>query len=531
MKKLSPLYIAAIYTIVSLLWIFLSDRFVFVFEGKFDKHTFFLINSIKGIVFVIVSGILIYILTLYSNRQILRNGFEYRNMYESNPNPMWIYEMKSLKFISVNNAAIEFYGYTREEFLRMTIRDIRPAEDVAKVEDAAKSVNMFNKSGIWRHLKKDGTLVYVDISSNKIKIWGEYAVMVLARDCTESIEHEKQLSQINQSLVEEKKRLRDIQQLSKIAGWELYLADNTLKLSNEMYAIFDTDPTAIVADYDLLLKIIHTADVDRFVNAMNTTIKEGTDFDLIHRLYLRSEIKHVRQLGKLEYLDGKPYKIRGTMQDITELKRIETERNKINDENKRLGTIVTRINNMVVILNTESRITWVNKAFEKFTGYTLNEVAGLKPSQFMWGADTNPNDTAFVDQAERNREVFSVDLINYTKAGKKYWVNIEFTPLFDDEGAFIGYIAIQNDITIRKEKEDEILKQNTILRDVAWLSSHELRRPVASILGLMQLIKDAENEAEKDQYVNFLNECTVQLDEIIHNIHRTIETDKSIRNN
>jgi PAS domain S-box-containing protein len=531
MKKLSPLYIAAIYTILSLLWIFLSDRFVFLFESKFDRHTFLVINSVKGIVFVIVSGILIYILTLYSNRQIIRNGFEYRTMYESNPNPMWIYELDSLRFLSVNSAAIEFYGYTREEFLKMTIRDIRPAEDVIKLEDAAKKVDLFNKSGIWRHIKKDGTLIYVDISSNKIKIWGEYAVMVLARDCTESIEHEKQLSQMNQTLIEEKKRLSDIQQLSKIAGWELYLADNTLKLSDEMYAIFDTDPNAIVADYDLLLKIIHTADLDKFLNAVNTTIKEGTDFDLIHRLYLRSEIKHVRQLGKLEYLDGKPYKIRGTMQDITELKRIESERNKISDENKRLGTIVTRINNMVVILNTESRITWVNKAFENFTGYTVNEVAGLKPSQFMWGEDTDPDDIAFIDSAERNLEVFSVDLINYTKSGKKYWVNIEFTPLFDDDSVFIGYIAIQNDITSRKEKEDEILKQNTILRNVAWLSSHELRRPVASILGLMQLIKDTENRAEKDEYVGLLDQCTVQLDEIIHTINHTIETEESIRNN
>jgi PAS domain S-box-containing protein len=529
MKKLSPVYITLIYIILSLLWIFLSDRFVFLFQNKLDPHTFLIVNNIKGLLFVVVSGILIYILTLHSNRQIIKNGFEYRTMYESNPNPMWIYELGSLKFLSVNNAAIEFYGYSREEFMKMTIRDIRPDDDIERLETAVQNNSMFRKSGIWRHLKKDGTLVYVDISSNRIKIWGEYAVMVLARDCTESIEHQKQLSLINESLIEEKKRLSDIQQLSKIAGWDLFLADNTLKLSNEMYSLFNADPNAFIVDYDYLLKIIHTADLDKFKNAIDNTIKQGTDFDLVHRLYLRSEVKYVRQLGKLEYLDGKPYKIRGTMQDITELKLIESERNKISDENKRLGTIVTRINNMVVILNTESRITWVNKAFEKFTGYSLGEVAGLKPSQFMWGPDTNPDDTHYVDNAESNKEVFSVDLINYTKSGQKYWVNIEFTPLFDDDNTFIGYIAIQNDITVRKEKEEEILKQNTLLKDVAWLSSHELRRPVASILGLMQLIKDAESPSEKDQYVEYLDQCAVQLDDIIHNINHTIETEASIR--
>ncbi|WP_295648745.1 PAS domain S-box protein [uncultured Mucilaginibacter sp.] len=529
MRKLSPLFIAAIYIAVSLVWIFFSDKFVFLLQNKVDNHTFLLINSGKGFLFVIVSGILIYILTLYSNRQIVKNGFEYRSMYESNPNPMWIYEMETLKFLSVNNAAIDFYGYSRDEFLRMTIRDIRPSEDVAKLEQSAKNYQDFRKSGVWRHYKKDGSLVYVDISSNKIKIWGEYAVMVLARDCTESITYERQLSQINESLVEEKKRLSDIQEITKIAGWDLYVADKALKLSDEMYGIFGIDAKLDTVDYGFLLKIIHADDLDKFVQAINTTIYYGTDFDIVHRLYFRNEIKHVRQLGKMEYLDGAPYKIRGTIQDITELKSIETERNKVTDENKRLGTIVTRINNMVVMLNTESRVTWVNNAFEKFTGYTLTEVIGLKPSEFMWGPDTDIDTIQYVDEAESMLKMFSVDLINYTKAGHKYWVNIEFTPMFDDNESFIGYIAIQNDITTRKEKEEEITRQNTVLKDIAWLSSHELRKPVASILGLMSLISDVTDPAEKDELIRMLNHCAMQLDDIIHHINNTIEAEDGIR--
>src|SRR5690606_28514309 len=88
----------------------------------------------------------------------------YRQLFKSNPSPMWVYDLETLQFLDVNEAAINNYGYSLAEFLSMTIKDIRPAADVPKlvanVESAQKGLEY---SSDWRHLKKDGSVIYVDI--------------------------------------------------------------------------------------------------------------------------------------------------------------------------------------------------------------------------------------------------------------------------------------------------------------------------------------------------------------------------------
>lgn len=435
---------------------------------------------------------------------------------------MWIYDPVSLKFISVNDAAVTTYGYTKREFLNLTIKAIRNGDnDAGNVVNAIKDEGKFQKSGIWTHVKKDGSLIFVDISSQRIKFLKKDAVMILAHDCTEKIMNDDKLKQLNLTLANEKKRLSDIQELSKIAGWDYYIVDNKLVLSDEMFNIFNLDKSKVEVSYVRFLKTVYKDDRELFLKAAKITIDEGRDLDVVHRFYLgKNDIRYIRELGKLEYINGIPFKVRGTMQDITELKRIEHEKDLINNENKKLGNIITKINNMVLIQDTENRITWVNKAFEDFTGYALEEVQGLNPASFLIATENAPEVT-IIKQAIEKREAFSAEIINYSKTKQPYWVNIEFTPLFDD-GQFTGYISVHNNVTARKEKEGEITKQNIILRDIAWLSSHELRRPAASIMGLMGLIKDTDDVAEKDEYLSLLDECTTQLDHIIHKIHDTI---------
>lgn len=515
------LSIASLYIIVSLAWIFLSDRLLFFFKDQLTETTYEAINSGKGTIFVLCTGTLLFLMIRHLSKQIIYSQNEYRHLYESNPSPMWIYDPITLKFISVNETAIAVYGYSREEFLSMTIKDIRPMEDHVRLIKAVSESGTFKRFGTWTHIKKDGSKILADILSNRIKFKGKDAVMILARDHSQVEEQQELLRQANQDLANEKKRLIDIQELSKIAAWDYFITDRRLSLSDEVYKIFNVNKHKINATYDLFLKVIHRDDLNNFLVAARVTMVSGKDLDIVFRFFIsKKDIRHIRLLGKLEHLDGKPYKIRGTMQDITEIKKMEQENDLINSENKKLDTIITKINNMVIILDTEGRITWVNKAYEDFTGHQLHEILGLKPSEFMMGAD-NEAQISYINEAESRREIFEIDTINYTKSNQPYWVNIEFTPMFDND-RFIGYITVHNNITTRKEKEAEIMKQNSVLKNIAWLSSHEIRRPAASILGLMDLIRTAENPAEKEEYLHMLNDCTLQLDEIIHRINNTI---------
>ena len=118
---------------------------------------------------------------------------QYRLLFESNPQAMWVYDLTTLRFLAVNDAAVRHYGYSRAEFLDMTIKDIRPPEDVALLEKYLHSENTHPDAGEWRHRKKDGILINVDITANRLTFGGRPAEFVLVRDITERKKAEKAL--------------------------------------------------------------------------------------------------------------------------------------------------------------------------------------------------------------------------------------------------------------------------------------------------------------------------------------------------
>ncbi|HEU5460626.1 MAG TPA: PAS domain S-box protein, partial [Pyrinomonadaceae bacterium] len=111
---------------------------------------------------------------------------QYRLLFESNPQPMWVYDLATLRFLAVNDAAVRHYGYSRTEFLDMTIKDIRPPEDVKLLVDhlGARGSGP-DYAGEWRHRKKDGTDMNVAITASLLTFAGRPAEFVLVQDVTE----------------------------------------------------------------------------------------------------------------------------------------------------------------------------------------------------------------------------------------------------------------------------------------------------------------------------------------------------------
>src|SRR5262249_18631454 len=106
--------------------------------------------------------------------EALRHSEErYRLLFESNPQPMWVYDIKTLAFLAVNGAAVRHYGYTPEEFSRMTIVDIRPEEDLARLQGHLKNLDAAMGGAVaWRHRKKDGSVIDVEIISHGLNFDG-----------------------------------------------------------------------------------------------------------------------------------------------------------------------------------------------------------------------------------------------------------------------------------------------------------------------------------------------------------------------
>lgn len=132
---------------------------------------------------------------------LVESEIRYRRLFESNPLPMWVYDRESLAFLAVNAAAVMHYGYSREEFLSMNIKQIRPPEDVpALLNDIARSTKPLQPADTWRHRKKDGTVIDVEVTSHEIDFDGQKARLVLANDITERKKAEVAIQNLNETL-------------------------------------------------------------------------------------------------------------------------------------------------------------------------------------------------------------------------------------------------------------------------------------------------------------------------------------------
>ena len=122
----------------------------------------------------------------------------YRHLFNANPLPEWVYDLETLAFLAVNDAAVEHYGYSRDEFLAMTIANIWPESDLAALRRSLESpIRQFERAGKWRHLKRDGTLLDVEISSHIIDFEGRRAKLVLVNDVTYRTEQERKIARLH----------------------------------------------------------------------------------------------------------------------------------------------------------------------------------------------------------------------------------------------------------------------------------------------------------------------------------------------
>ncbi len=132
---------------------------------------------------------------------LLESEQRYRRLFESNPQPMWVFDVETLRFLAVNNAAVQKYGYSVEEFLAMTVADIRPEEQVgAFLSDHSNFTSPIVLQGVWTHRKKDGTLFQTEVSAHNLEFDGRRARMALINDITERLKTEEALRESERTL-------------------------------------------------------------------------------------------------------------------------------------------------------------------------------------------------------------------------------------------------------------------------------------------------------------------------------------------
>ncbi len=175
-------------------------------------------------------------------------------------------------------------------------------------------------------------------------------------------------------------------------------------------------------------------------------------------------------------------------------KSLENIRNAQN-QLRSLSMVAANTDNAVIITNANREIEWVNPGFTRISGYTFEEVKGKIPSRILQGKDTDPQTVQRIREKLQLKTSFREEILNYRKDGKPYWISLNITPILNEVGEVEKYIAIEMDITEKKEKEKLIQERNKDLEDSL--------RYAKSILNALLPNKEILKSNFKDSFVYF----------------------------
>lgn len=136
----------------------------------------------------------------------------------------------------------------------------------------------------------------------------------------------------------------------------------------------------------------------------------------------------------------------------------------------RLSRVASQTTNGVIITDKDGVIEWINEGCTRITGYTLDELVGKKPGDVLQGPQTDPATVAKMREALAQCSAFEVDVVNYSKSKKPYWIKIQCNPFFSDDGQLQGFMAIESDITYTKQSENALKANEARLRALFELS-------------------------------------------------------------
>ena len=192
---------------------------------------------------------------------------------------------------------------------------------------------------------------------------------------------------------------------------------------------------------------------------------------------------------------------------------------------ERLSLVASKTTNAVVITDAQGLIEWVNEGFVRITGYALDEVIGRKPGSILQGPDTDPDTNQRMRENIDRVEPFQEVILNYHKSGEAYWTEINCNPIFDENGAHSGFIAIESDVTSRvasEEKLREATRQaeaaNTAKSEFLANMSHEIRTPMNAIIGFTGLALQTPLTEKQQDYLTKVTQSSNALLGIINDI-------------
>lgn len=196
-------------------------------------------------------------------------------------------------------------------------------------------------------------------------------------------------------------------------------------------------------------------------------------------------------------------------------------------ENNFRDIIEKHMEEIMLVTDSNGLVVWANQWFTELTRYTLEEVKGKKPGDFLQGEETDEEAKRIMGEAVAKGEGFNVNVVNYTKKGEKYWLNISCSPIYNEDGVLEYFVAIERDITSEKNKNQErvekLINEQQKLSDEKIelvksiiLLAHDLKSPLNNIQGLIG-ISDIQDERLKEMMLSEVKRSKALIDKILSN--------------
>jgi PAS domain S-box-containing protein len=276
-----------------------------------------------------------------------------------------------------------------------------------------------------------------------------------------------------------------------------------------------------------------------FLNEENIQLIETKNKLRVQGVTDSYEVQIKNKKGEKRYwlISGAPnYDVNGKIMGSIGVHLDITEQKEQEEKLYLLSLIAEKNLNSVVISDKEGRIEWVNSSFEKMSGYTKEELIGMKPGYLLQGATTNPETINYLKNQISKGQPFNCEILNYSKSGEKYWVKIQGQALYNTRGEIVRYFAIEENVTNKKLLENQreelvvsLAKTNKELEDYAQIVSHDLKSPLRSIHSLISWIK-ADNDKEFSDltlsYFSMIENKVEKMDYLIDGILTYSKIDK-----
>jgi len=446
--------------------------------------------------------------------QLNESEKKYENLFDSSPLPMWVLDRCSFKFLSVNTAAIDLYGYSRDEFLGMSVRDLWAGLG----EPQAELLDLISKDGFFKfnisHRKKNGEIVHLKIQSNPIIFDGKEARVTLGNNITASLEAKRALKNSEQrfkALVQDGSDLVMILDFNGILSYVSPSSKLVMGISSELLISYN------------LFEFIHKDDLDQVKeNIALLRLQKRVQIPSYRIKTSKSEWRWIETILTNLYDDTSVNGIIANSRDITEF--VQQEK-KLIESLDRYNIVGKATSDTITDYDVQNDLMHYNEGMELMFGYTQDKIC---TKGAWWDEKVHPDDAERVKnsvaQVYKNGHGSLQIKYRFRCADGSYKYILDRTYLVtDDLGKPHKMIGSMQDITEIHNYIETIERHNDRLKDIAWTQSHVVRAPLARIMGLIDSLENFEDLDDQAQLLSHILSSARELDGIIRKINSKTE--------